>query len=113
MTRWTPDQGPLEDALADLPAGHEVTVTVPVYLAVAMTGCATSASWLPAQPAWDGALVVLDATDDLLWRGVDGLYRSGSVGDSDACTAAEIEANWPPVTVLVDADHRYVEVPHA
>ena len=68
------------------------------------------AEWDTPAPQWNGALVVLDATDDLLWRGVDGLYRSGSVGYSDTCTAAELEQWYGPITVLIDADGRHPEV---
>lgn len=131
LVRWTPTDGPLADKLEALPDGHPVTIrgnwgelhaavsrprtpliglTVPdvrgwdaAYAWETVRGV-TSASWLLPTPAWDGALVVVDGTNDLLWRGPDGLYRSGAVGDSDASTASEVEANWPPVTVLIDAD---------
>lgn len=131
LVRWTPADGPLADALAALPDGHKVTIrdqqgqllhgvktTVPKlgmapYVRTQFgtetwwldeSNSITSAEWLPPAPAWDGALVVCDGTGELFWRGPDGLYWYGAIGDSGAHTASEVEASWPPVTVLIDAD---------
>ena len=114
MTRWTPADGPIEDALKDLPDKHPVILTwqgttTTNAQAIRHLGADTciSATWEQPAPAWDGALVVLDSSYNDPWvRYPDGHYH---FRDALPVTASELEAAYGPCRVLIDANGNYPE----
>ena len=112
MTRWTPADGPIEDALKDLPDKHPVILTwqgttTTTAQAIRHLGADTciSAEWGTPAPQWDGALVVVDRSYNDPWvRYPDGHYH---FRDALPVTASELEAAYGPCRVLIDADGNY------
>lgn len=127
---WTPEQGPLADALAGLPDGHPVTVRgdwgelhgvvagtdvhvpmgVATYCHDEATGI-TSATWRKPQPTWATPrppLVVAGWTGVVHALRADGTY--GYCVESKGVTAREFDhTHHGQVRVLIDADGNHVE----
>ena len=113
MTRWTPADGPIEDALKGLPDGHPVILTwqgatTTTAQAIRHLGADTciSATWEQPAPAWDGALVIQDVLGAYWVRLANGNYATHDAGDPgvDPITLAHSISG---VRVLIDADGNY------